>query len=47
LHFGGGVQLDPALAHEPVVLKATGDGVQAGRVLETELLSRWASVIPG
>jgi hypothetical protein len=47
LRFGGWVQLDAALVYEPVVLKATSDGVQAGRVLETELLGRLGQRDPG
>src|ERR1035438_1706878 len=47
LRFGGWVQLDAVLAHEPVVLKATGGRVESGGVLETELLGRPGKSDPG
>jgi len=40
LRLRGWAQLDAALAHEPLVLKATSDPVEAGGVLDAELLGR-------
>ena len=41
------MQFDAALAHEPVVLKATGDCVESGGVLEAELCGRLSESDPG
>ncbi len=47
LRLGGWVQFDAVLAYEPVVLKATGDCVESGGVLETELFGRVSEGDPG
>ena len=47
MRFDGWVQLDAALAHEPVVLKVTGGFVEPAGVLATELLARLGKSDPG
>ena len=41
------MQFDAVLAHEPVGLKVTGDGVESGGVLEAELLGCLGKGDPG